>query len=336
MPTSVPKTAKIVLPDCPYCSARDYRLEWEGIHDRLQFVPGEWSYFRCNGCDSRILEPFPKAEDIASLYPEVYTFAPESAASGGLKRWLARLEFAAYYRPQNRSQVRLVLKRIRPKKNSPCRLLDIGCGKGLRLLEFRSRGVDPYGLDFQEQSVTYLRDVHGIPAWRSDLESVRDKFEAGGFDAVTAFYVLEHLTEPRLLVKDAFHLLKRGGWFVCAVPLSDSLQASYFGKRWSAAVEAPRHLSLPTVRAMNQLFQEAGFTDVVTLPDSLWACAGVFGLSAFQSGTTTHLYGGQSLCPLFARFLAALATLVALPVCWVENHLLGRPCLGITFGRRPD
>jgi hypothetical protein len=114
----------------------------------------------------------------------------------------------------------------------------------------------------------------------------------------------------------------------------DSMQAKFFGARWAAVTEAPRHLSLATKKGLRIALERHGFTDVLCSYDSVWMAAGHFGLSAVPGAATTHFYGRGRLTALFLRGLGAMAAALAMPWCWLENAVWRRPAIGLVFARK--
>lgn len=323
------------LPPCPYCGRTDLALLYSGVRDRLGYVPGERTYARCRGCKSAVLVPLPRTEDLAAFYPPVYTFGLDAAQGGGVKKLLSRIEYGVFYRPQYRSQVRRVMRATGFRTGEGKKLLDIGCGRGLRLVEFRRNGFDVNGLDLVPENVKYLRDELAIPAEQADITEMNRVHSPNTFDLVTAFYVLEHIPDVRGAVAGMFELLRPGGWLAAAVPLVDSPQARALGKRWAGVTEAPRHLTLPTQGAMAGVFRDVGFENVNVRPDAVLSCAAQLSLSLITGSEMTHAYGRRSLWPLVNRVLCAAATFAVIPYCLFENHALGLPPNGVVFGRKP-
>lgn len=334
--SALPPTATRALPPCLYCGGRSYLPLYENLEDRLGYVSGRWAFWRCQDCGSAVLSPFPTANDLAAFYPPVYSFTLELGRDSALRRALARLEYVVYFRPQYRGQVRTVLRAIGWRGERGRRLLDVGCGRGLRLLEFRRQGFDVYGADLQPDVVEYLRRDLGIPAVCTEVGGLTEYFPAASFDLITAFFVLEHVPSVAAVLTSCLRLLKPGGWFVGAVPFIDCVQAGLFKGRWINATEAPRHLSLPTRTGMERVCRRAGFDRVMLRPDTTLNCAGQIGISLFPGGTITHFYGGGRLRALLGRALAATGTVLGIPFCAVENHLLRRPSLGMVIAHKPE
>ena len=323
------------LPPCLYCGERAYEPKYQAVRDRLGHVPGPWSFWRCRGCGAATLAPFPDERELAAFYPPVYSFTPGLGGGSRLKRLLARLEFTLYFRPQYVAQARRVLRATGWAGARGLRLLDVGCGPGLRLLEFRRRGFEVHGMDFQPEVVEYLQRQLGIPAVCTDVQGLARHFPPGFFDLVTAFFVLEHVTSVEAVLRVCWGLLRPGGWFVGAVPLIDSVQAPLFGARWINVTEAPRHLSLPTRRSMERVCRRVGFDHLRLEPDSALNCAGQIGSSLFPGAAITDVYAGSGVRALVRRLAGGAVTFLAIPFCLVENHLLGRPSLGMVLARRP-
>jgi SAM-dependent methyltransferase len=84
------------------------------------------------------------------------------------------------------------------------RILDIGSGPGVFVRKMRALGWDAEGIDLcvgPEKRGDFLT---------ADLE--------GPFDAVTAFYVLEHVSDPHRFIKKITDLLRPGGMAYIRVP----------------------------------------------------------------------------------------------------------------------
>lgn len=323
------------LPTCLYCGGTAYVPFCDGVTDRLQYVPGVWSFWRCGDCGSATLAPHPRAEELAGFYPPVYGFAPEASRASPAARWLARLEYRWFFGPQYAAQARRVLRGIGWRGEPGRRLLDVGCGRGLRLLAFRRHGFEVHGMDFQAEVVDYVKTALGIPAQVCPIEHLHDHFGQSTFDLITAFFVMEHLPDLQAMLQSCWKVLKPGGWFVGAVPLVDHLQVRCFGKRWVGISEAPRHLSLPSKKGLLEVCRRAGFTSLFLRPDTALACASHIGLSLFPGAATSHVYGGGARSRMGQRLLAGASTLVSIPWCLAENHLLKRPAQALVFAQKP-
>lgn len=321
---------------CLYCGSQNFAEHFRGIQDRLRYVPGEWSFERCLRCESLRLSPFPAEEAIADFYPPVYSFNLNLAKESRIKRLLTWLEYAVFFGPQYRGQANQVLRGIGWQGERGLRMLDIGCGRGLRLKAFQSRGFDVHGLDLQPEVVEYVRHELGIAASVGGVDSLASNLEAGSFDVITAFYLLEHVSDVQAVLRDCQRLLRPGGWFVGVVPVCDGLQARLFGKRWLHVTEAPRHLSLPSRAGLLTAAENAGYDRAHLRSDSVLNCAGIVAGSLLPGSDITAAYGKRRwMLPMLRRIVGGGLAMGAVPLCLIENHLLGQTSHGMLLARKP-
>jgi len=113
----------------------------------------------------------------------------------------------AYY-PVYMEKLRLV-RRFLDGLPPTARILDVGCGEGLLVEEYRERGYEIIGADLNYESAAVRRaDVTRLP------------FEAATFDVVLALDVIEHLSfaEQELAIQEIERVLVSGGQFLVTVP----------------------------------------------------------------------------------------------------------------------
>jgi len=325
------------IPACLYCEGADCEPFLDGIEDRLRYVSGKWRFNRCKYCGAAMLVPFPRAEQLSSFYPPVYTFQPDPPSAGGLRRLIAKLEYRFFFQRQYQNQVRRVLATATPlPAHDPPRLLDIGCGRGLRLLVFREHGFAVQGIDFDPEVVKYVQERLHIPALALDVDGLSKAFSAEGFELVTAFHVAEHLPNVELLFRQAFRVLTPGGWFVAATPLADSTQAAVLGRRWSQATEAPRHVSIPSQKALYTVAGKVGFERLALKADATSQTAAFVGFSLMPGAATTHCESPDRVKALLSRGLAAAISVAAIPWSLLDAYVLKRPAAGLFFARKPE
>jgi len=330
-----PGSSRPACLSCLYCSGHDLRPAYTGVRDRLGFVPGEREFWKCRGCGSLVLVPLPRSQDLAAFYPPVYTFGTDLGGASRFKRLLTWLEYAAFFRPQYRGQAGAVLAGIAKAPPPHRRLLDLGCGRGMRLLEFRARGWDVHGTDFAPDAVRYLRECHGIPAVCTDVAGVADHFPPESFDLVTAFHLFEHLPDVAGAFAACFALLKPGGWLAVAAPLADTPGLRWFGRRWVSLAEAPRHVSIPSTRGLLRAAGAAGFCDGRVVADQLLNCAAVYALSAVPAATTTATTGKGFLGALWGRLRGGVGLIAGFLGRAVEATTGAVPPCGILLARKP-
>lgn len=112
------------------------------------------------------------------------------------------------------------------------RCLDLGCGVGtLGALLERAGGAWTF-LEPDAAAAAEARAILHGPVRLSTLEEAH--FSPASFALVTAFDVLEHVTNPQALLQEVARVLQPGGFFIATTPAAEE-NASYFwrsvGKR---------------------------------------------------------------------------------------------------------
>ena len=98
-------------------------------------------------------------------------------------------------------------------------LLDLGCGAGLFVEQCRSLGHAAEGIDFNPAAVARAQTA-GLPVRCGDWEQLAAE-KPNAYGMVTAFQLLEHLSDPLPFLRSAVRLLRPGGRLLLAVPDSD-------------------------------------------------------------------------------------------------------------------
>ena len=97
------------------------------------------------------------------------------------------------------------------------RLLDIGCGDGTLGYFAKNKYKEVYGIDISKEALKIAKK-RGIIVEKVNLNEEKLPFENEYFDAVTCLDVIEHVFEPRDLIKEINRVLKRGGSLVISTP----------------------------------------------------------------------------------------------------------------------
>lgn len=320
---------------CVWCGDRIGRLWYEKVRDRLGYVKGERSFGRCSRCGSAVLVPMPGAGELAAFYPPVYCFSAQPGSASRLRALLSRVEDRLLYQPIYASDARRILKAVHLSNGAGKRLLDIGCGRGGRLLALRARGFEVTGVDFDREAVDALERLHRVPAYCCEVLETERILQPGSFDIITAYHLLEHAVAPVEVVKMARRLLKPGGYLIVAVPLVDSIQSALFSRHWCHVTEAPRHVSLPSQQGMRFLAREAGFEVEKVSFDSLRCSAASMALSLVPRSATSSIYGRRSPWAIAARAMGIIVAAGSYPFCYVESKWLKRPTCGLFLLQSP-
>ena len=147
------------------------------------------------------------------------------------------------------------------------KVLDLGCGNGSFISLFRDRNWKLYGSDFSPTGIDIARqNFAGIDFFLADASSpVGDIQErVGGVDAILCAEVIEHVYDPRGLVRNAFNLLEPGGTLIITTPYHGYLKNvmlsltgqmdQHFTVLWDHG-----HIKFWSAKTLRTLLEEAGF-----------------------------------------------------------------------------
>src|ERR1700741_936127 len=138
------------------------------------------------------------------------------------------------------------------------RLLDIGCGAGNLMVAARKNGWDAHGLDVSPNAVNHVRSL-GFEVFQGELQQA--SLPSAHFDVITAAEILEHLSEPRVLLEEVARLLRPGGLFWTTTPPARGLSGRVLGLKWRC-IWPPEHLQLFSAGGLKGLLREVGFRDI--------------------------------------------------------------------------
>jgi len=299
-----------MLTVCPYCGGERLVAAYQGVRDQLRMSPGTWDWVRCLRCGSLLLSPRPPGEELATFYPREYTAAPaETSSTGAAARAVHVLE-DLLFALQSRGQARVVCRLTGVGPGAE--LLDVGCGSGRQLEEFRRMGLRVRGVDLRPEAVEAVRR-HGITADVCASEALIDVVASGSLDLVTAFASLEHADDVRGTLAAFRAVLRPGGWLAMEVPVTPCCDERVFGAGWRSLTEAPRHTTVPSPSGLAALLRAGGFEDVRAAPDPVIMLGAAAVLSAVPdvdatlvwerggaAGALRRLTGGLAVIPLTA------------------------------------
>ena len=229
---------------------------------------GEENGYRVRRCRCGLIfvSPQPSAQDLTLFYAQYF---PEE--SGELWGEMMRRNFdadAAYV----------------DAHASRGLALDIGAGHGHFLARLKSRGWRVRGLDLSPDAAAAAKRLYGI-----DVETRMfgpGAVPEGAFEAVTAWYVLEHVKDPAGFLAEAARALKPGGLLGVRVPNMVFSNVFLWARAvpglsrllWTLGVDTdgksshfnlldpPAHLYGYTPATLEGLLRKAGLEPLVTMP----------------------------------------------------------------------
>jgi len=138
------------------------------------------------------------------------------------------------------------------------KMLDVGCGPGLFLIEAKKRGWEVFGTEFTDKQIAYLNEK-GIQTSKGKLTS--SSFEKESFDIIISSEVLEHINNPIEEMNLFYSFLRKGGLTYITTPNFNAIER-YLLKGNYNVIEYPEHLSYYTPKTIDLLLTKCGFKKV--------------------------------------------------------------------------
>ena len=209
---------------------------------------------RCNTCGFHYVSPRPAPQALARFYQDYYPQGQTIDDS-----W-ERLMADIFRHERNR----LI------DRSSTGRVLDIGCGLGYFLAGLKGTGWEGTGLDLCADAARRAREQNGVDARAGSLEE--QGFEPRSFDAVTMFYVLEHVSDPADLLRAVRRLLRPEGLLIVRVPdMAPIIRLRHFLGFPASFFCPPMHLSDFGPAHLRRLLIRTGFVPLKT-ETAGWTC----------------------------------------------------------------
>ncbi|MFQ5899597.1 MAG: class I SAM-dependent methyltransferase [Candidatus Methylomirabilia bacterium] len=205
----------------------------------------------CQVCGTYDLHPRPTADTLGVIYSAdeycSFSFAERGSA------WVLRAR-----KLRDRREVERMLRHVETEREQ-VKVLDIGAGDGALLEMFESSGVpgsNLSGADLESHAVERLRSkgFNGILGRVEELE-----LPAASFDLVTMIQVIEHVADPRKVMRSVNRALRRRGILVLETPKIASWDCRFFARKTWGGYHFPRHWTLWSLESNARTLRETGF-----------------------------------------------------------------------------
>jgi SAM-dependent methyltransferase len=144
-------------------------------------------------------------------------------------------------------------------KNPPIQqgtLLDVGCGTGDFLGSLVGTSFDAWGIDISPDAVHSAKTMYNLTqVYEAKLEDFAARKDIPKFDVVTAFEVLEHVTDPNSFLDGVKKVLKPSGVLVLAIP-----NFNRTGKKEEHWDYPPHHFFRWPLGALQKFIEKHGFS----------------------------------------------------------------------------
>lgn len=276
MPTSV---------QCQICSGSETRRIQNTF---VRFSSAEIDLVKCARCGLVYLNPQPDENQIGRLYSDEYFIKWYSSEK---KREFSKKFFLRLFRGNG-----LMTK-------GGGNLLEIGCGMGFFLEVAREWKWNVKGVEISPYASSHCRKMLGFDVHNGTLETAG--YQSGYFDIITAFDVLEHLTDLPGFMSFVKKILKKDGRFVVIVPNYDSpvfqLDRIICGLKKAPLPNVPEHLTYFTRGTLKRLFEGSGLVveNIFTVPandegEYLWIRGGAMAVLRSVLNNVCYQFGKLS------------------------------------------
>ncbi|WP_268033540.1 class I SAM-dependent methyltransferase [Algoriphagus sp. PAP.12] len=236
---------------CHYCGST--ALGEFSAQERMFGKGDTFSYQECEECASIQINPIPV--NLGDYYTgdEYYSFIP-LVKSGSFSNLLKAIRLRGF--------LNLKIDGLAPKvygywlkkvfTNFDVSVADVGCGNGQLLYELNAGGFkDLIGFDpFLDKSIEV---AEGLCLLKSELSESDQKF-----DLIMYHHAFEHLRDPEKELQVCFDKLNSKGKALIRIPVTDSEVWQKEREYW-VQLDAPRHLTIPSVKGISGLSEKIGF-----------------------------------------------------------------------------
>jgi SAM-dependent methyltransferase len=193
-----------------------------------------WNYVTCKDCGLVFLDPQPTRDELRIYYDSMYKYDPRA------------------YKDSLGRQA-LWLRYVEETLGTSGLLLEIGCSYGYFLKAARERGWTVRGVEPGRDASDFARRKLGLDVVKGTIADLDG--DPAGFDAVVAWHVLEHDSNPREFMRITANLLKPGGVLGIRVPNLESTVSRLAGETWQW-LSPPEHVCMYRKATLVRLLRE--------------------------------------------------------------------------------
>ncbi len=234
------------LKQCPVCRGESFE---EYIRCKDNVASGEiFIICKCTVCSFLFTNPRPTESECGTYYQST------NYVSHADEKWSLVLFLYRTIRKINLRWKLGIINRLVPRK-SQRNILDYGCGLGTFLNYSKQNGWNTTGMDISEDARNVVKQRYAIDVFEN---AEIHKGEAGKYEIITLWHVLEHVYELDKTIDSLKKSLTNLGYILFALPNSDSYDAKKYGSNWDA-YDVPRHIYHYNPDTIQKLMNRHGF-----------------------------------------------------------------------------
>lgn len=247
---------------CIVCTGQSLTPERDVFDDRYG-EPNLYHLVRCQDCGHLMTAPRLTEADLPALYGTYYPrqkivtadivrdAARMQAPFAALKRWLSGTDNQGQYQARAGEKI-----------------LDVGCGSGLSLLEAKALGATAFGIE-ADPNVRPIAEALDLNIHFGSLHD--EPFAGENFDLIIMNQVIEHVPEPDEALNIMRKRLAPGGRIILVFPNQAALGRRLTGSRW-IHWHIPFHLHHFDQKTMKRLAERCGLkiARMRTITPNIW------------------------------------------------------------------
>ncbi len=254
--------------ECPVCNSSERKLLYKANiknFDEKDFKITDsqygkhWNLYRCKNCGFVFSDPVPTAELLEKIYSSIkdpeYDLEEEGRADN-FKR---------------------ILKRIKKLKGKG-EILDIGAATGIFMNLAKKVGFEVDGIEPSEWAVKRGKEKYGLEIKHTTLEKYQTLKK---YDIITMLDLIEHVENPKEVLKKVSSILKDDGLLVLVTPDIDSFLRKITGSRWWHF--RPPHINFFNKKSLKLTLKNEGF-EILSIKPYHWKFSLYYLISRFSTG----------------------------------------------------
>jgi 2-polyprenyl-3-methyl-5-hydroxy-6-metoxy-1,4-benzoquinol methylase len=238
----------VIALSCPICKSKN-TVFITSVKDVEYFSSKiSYNYFNCNKCECIFLNK-PPVKKLNQIYPKNYY-------SFDLKHNNYFHKFLEYVK--SKFDKIILIKCLKNVNSQKILSLDVGGGAGaisniLKKIDTRVTETTILDIDSKAQAIAIK---NGHKYIKSNIEKININNK---FNFVLMLNLIEHVSNPRKVLKITHRLMKKSGVLLIKTPNTLSFNRKLFSKIYWGGYHAPRHWVLFNKKSFSSLALELGF-----------------------------------------------------------------------------
>jgi SAM-dependent methyltransferase len=220
-------------------------VNYTKVPDRHYGIKGEYTMSKCENCGLVFMDPMPNSSELSSFYPEesYYSYHIDIYKEASLfKRILKSIFF-------------LQIKVTDVNFNKIGNVLDLGCGNGWKLFQYKKKGWGVYGVEPSKVG-SEIGNKADLNIFNGDLFGAN--FDSDFFDYIRSNHSFEHIHNPNEILNELNRIMKYDGKIMIGIPNINGLVSKIFGDYWYY-LGAPVHTVNYNPKTITEILNKNGF-----------------------------------------------------------------------------